>query len=91
MIRTSDDTATPTPSMDVLEKLWWFATSIVATPRAARAALQKVEVAHTSRCTLASVAGPDCHDTGIDPSDATGVASWQPDLPFFMQHGFGRR
>ncbi|MDP3261924.1 MAG: hypothetical protein U1E06_04880 [Tabrizicola sp.] len=91
MIHASDDTDTRTPSIDVLDKFWRFATSIVAAPGAARAALHKVEEAHASRCTLASVAGPDIQDTGIDPSDATGVSSWQPDLPFFMQHGFGRR
>jgi hypothetical protein len=27
----------------------------------------------------------------VDAVDATGIASWQRDLPFVMQNGFGRK
>lgn len=30
-------------------------------------------------------------DTGMSAEDATGIRAYQPDLPFFMQSGFGKR
>lgn len=58
---------------------------------ATRAWLASAENAHVLRCTLESLPAETFRDTGIDPRDATGIASCQPDLPFFMQSGFGRR
>lgn len=91
MINASDETDTrPTPK-EVLAWFMPFATLIAAALRGTRASLRKVEVAHASRCHLASFSAEEFQDTGIDPSDASGIASWQPDLPFFMQSGFGRK
>lgn len=37
-------------------------------------------------------AGEDVmRDTRVPPDTATGLSGWEPDLPFFMQRGFGRR
>lgn len=68
-----------------------FRTLIAAVLAAARASRQKVDDAHAARCTLASFAKAEFEDTGVDPSDATGISPWQPNLPFFMQSGFGRK
>lgn len=38
----------------------------------------------------ARLSAADCRDIGLSAEDATGVASYRPDLPFFMQPGFGR-
>jgi hypothetical protein len=47
--------------------------------------------AHERRRAYESV-GPDTmRDVSLVPELATGAASWQADLPFFMQSGFGRR
>jgi hypothetical protein len=77
--------------IEVLDKFVRFATWIAAVLRGTRARLHKVEVANATRCNLASFSAEEFQDTGIDPSDAAGIASWQPDLPFFMQTGFGRK
>ena len=66
-------------------------TCIAAGLAAARASRKRVEDAHAARCTLAAFSEQDFQDTGIDPSDATGIPPQQPDLPFFMQSGFGRK
>lgn len=50
----------------------------------------RVDKAHARRCELASLPQNVMSDTGLSPEDATGIASHQPDLPFFMQSGFGR-
>ena len=56
-----------------------------------RALVARVNKAHANRCELASLPQDLLSDTGLSPEDATGIASHQPDLPFFMQDGFGRR
>lgn len=91
MIYASDETNGQAKAIDVLGRFVLFTTRIAAVLRGTRAGLHKAEVAHTSRCTLASFSAEHLQDTGIDPSDATGIASWQPDLPYFMQTGFGRK
>ena len=55
-----------------------------------RASIAGVDKAHSRRCELASLPQNVASDTGLSPEDATGIASHQPDLPFFMQSGFGR-
>ncbi len=91
MILASDQAHTRAQPIELLHKQGPFITWIAAYLGATRASLRRVEDAHASRCTLASLAEEIFHDTGIDPSDATGIASCQPDLPFFMQSGFGKR
>ncbi len=63
---------------------------IAAALEAGGRSVLNVEAAHTARCDRAIFAAAENQDTGIDASDATGIASWQPDLPFFMQGGCGR-
>ena len=58
--------------------------------RILRASVGRVDKAHARRCELASLPQDVLRDTGLPPEDATGIASYQPDLPFFMQNGFGR-
>ena len=58
--------------------------------RPSRVSVAKVNKAHARRCELASLPQNVMSDTGLSPEDATGIASHQPDLPFFMQSGFGR-
>lgn len=91
MIDTSTDTDSRTTSTEVLEKCRLFLSWIKAVLGATRRSAQKTEAAHASRCIRASFTAEAFQDTGIDPSDATGIPSWQPDLPFFMQRGFGRK
>ena len=91
MIDTFTDTDSRTTSTEVLEKCRLFLSWIKAVLGATRRSAQKAEAAHASRCIRESFATEEFQDTGIDPSDATGIASWQPDLPFFMQSGFGRK
>jgi len=55
-----------------------------------RAGVAKVDRAHALRCELASLPENTLRDTGITPEDASGIAGWQPALPFFMQNSFGR-
>ena len=55
-----------------------------------RASVARVSKAHARRCELANLPQNVMSDTGLSPEDATGIASYQPDLPFFMQSGFGR-
>ena len=64
----------------------WFSRWL----RALRASVAKVNKAHAKRCELASLPQNVMSDTGLSPEDATGIASHQPDLPFFMQSSFGR-
>lgn len=58
---------------------------------ATRAWLNRAEAAHSARSAHETLSDCDLRDTGMAPEDATGAASWQADLPFFMQCGFGRR
>ncbi len=58
--------------------------------RALRASVAGVDKAHALRCELASLPQNVMSDTGLSPEDATGIASYQPELPFFMQSGFDR-
>ncbi len=55
-----------------------------------RASVARVNQAQIRRCELASLPQNMLSDTGLSPDDATGIASHQPDLPFFMQDRFGR-
>jgi hypothetical protein len=91
MIHASDETIARAKLTEVLDKFVPFTAWIAAVLRGTRACLRKAEVANASRCNLASFSVEDIQDTGIDPSDATGIPAWQPDLPFFMQSGFGKR
>lgn len=91
MIHASDQTNARAKPMEVLDKFVPFTTWAAAVLRGTRACLHKAEVANDSRRNLASFSAEEFQDTGIDPSDATGIASWQPDLPFFMQSGFCRK
>ena len=91
MAHTSENNDTPATPMEMLEKLRYFITWIAAAPGAARTFLHRAEVAHASRSNLASVSAKVVRDSGPDPCDATGIAAWHPDLPFFMQNGFGQR
>ena len=59
--------------------------------RVLRASVARVDKAHAQRCELVSLPQDVLRDTGLSPEDATGIVSHQPDLPFFMQDGFGRR
>ncbi|MDP3195788.1 hypothetical protein [Tabrizicola sp.] len=52
-------------------------------------------VAHTEaamerQSRLAAIQPDTVGDTGLAPEDLTGVATYDPALPFFMQSGFGR-
>lgn len=64
----------------------WFSRWL----RPLRASVARVDKAHANCCELASLPQDVTSDTGLSPEDATGIASHQPDLPFFMQNGFGR-
>jgi len=91
MIHASGDNDIQATPIGVLATVWPIVTRIAAVLGATRNSVRKVDVAHASRCNRAAFLAGDFQDTSIDPSDATGIASWQPDLPFFMQNGFGRR
>jgi hypothetical protein len=91
MAHTSENNDTPATPMEMLETLGHSITRIAVFPGAVRTFLHRAELAHVSRCNLASVSAMVVRDSGLDPSDATGIAAWQPDLPFFMQSGFGQR
>ncbi len=58
--------------------------------RLLRASFARVDKAHIRRCELESLPQDVLRDTGMSPEDATGIARYQPDLPFFMQNDFGR-
>ena len=92
----SDTTATALPDVQqatgagqsillALTRLWrgvW---------RPAHAPTDLVAAAHARRCTLDSLTQADVRDMGLAREDATGIPTIQPDLPFFMQSGFGRK
>ena len=56
-----------------------------------RPALIRAKTAHTLRHELSCLPQEIARDSGLCPEDVTGISTWQPDLPFFMQNGFGRR
>jgi hypothetical protein len=90
MIHITDDHAIRAMPGDVLGKFGRLRARIAAALEAGGRSFHKVEAAHITRCERASFAAEEYLDTGIDPSDATGIASWQPELPFFMQGGCAR-
>lgn len=47
-----------------------------------------LEIAHSRNADLAKLDALCCSDIGMSAPDATGISSYQPDLPFFMQSGF---
>lgn len=55
-----------------------------------RSSVERVDTAHTQSCKLASLPKDTLRDTGLTPEHASGISTWQPDLPFFMQNSFGR-
>ncbi len=58
---------------------------------AASAKARRTDAAHARCRTLESVPPDLFRDTGLTPEDATDIRRHQPDLPFFMQAGFGDR
>ena len=56
-----------------------------------QAAFTGLSKAHARRHELASLPKDIQRDTGLSPEEATGISSFQPDLPFFLQRGFGHR
>jgi hypothetical protein len=91
MAHTPEINHTSASSMEMPRKLGHVISWIAAVLGAARLFLRRAEVAQASRCKLEAVAAEVVRDNGLDPSDATGIAAVQPDLPFFMQSGFGQR
>lgn len=91
MTHTTDDDTPRATALAMPESFRHFALPIAAVLGAIRAFRHRADVAHTARCTRAAFGAQNVQDSGLDPSDATGIASWQPDLPFFMQSGFGRK
>lgn len=91
MAHTSETDIAPATPMEMPKKLGHIIAWIAAVPGAARFLLRRAEAAQTARCRLESVSAEVVRDSDLDPSDATGIPAWQPDLPFFMQSGFGQR
>jgi hypothetical protein len=58
---------------------------------ALRSRLGAAARAHERRRMFESVGEDVVRDTRVPPDTATGLSGWEPDLPFFMQSGFGRR
>ena len=50
--------------------------------------LKSVAIAHARRAELVQIDASTCRDICLSAEDATGISSYQPDLPFFMQSGF---
>ena len=50
-----------------------------------------IDAAHAARRQRDCLPADFSRDTGMSIEDATGLGSWQPELPFFMQSGFGTR
>jgi uncharacterized protein YjiS (DUF1127 family) len=57
--------------------------------RSLLAGMKKVSAAHDARRRFMELSDLDVRDAGLSREDAAGVASHQPDVPFFMQPGFG--
>ena len=54
-------------------------------------AFARTETAQAHARALASLPSDILRDTGLTPEEATGISAFQPDLPFFLQRGFGQR
>ena len=54
-----------------------------------RTSVARAGKAHALRRELASLPQDTQRDTGLPPEAATGISTYQPDLPFFMQSRFG--
>lgn len=52
--------------------------------------VRKVNRAHSQQLELANVPEHVLRDIGLSREEVAGVSAFQPDLPFFMQSGFGR-
>jgi hypothetical protein len=52
--------------------------------------LARVEVAMAGQACRAALRPDMLSDSGLSPDDLTGAPSHDPDLPFFLQAGFGR-
>jgi hypothetical protein len=91
MIHVSENNAAPATPINLHDRVGSFVTWVAAVVGVTRASVDKIDAAHALRCHRASFLVEGNQDTGIDPSDATGIAAWQPDLPFFMQSGFGQK
>jgi hypothetical protein len=50
----------------------------------------RIEAAMAGQARLSAVQPETLRDTGLLPEDLTGATSNDPDLPFFLQSGFGR-
>lgn len=62
-----------------------------STLRQARLRFGAAARAH-DRCRASEAVGGDTmRDTGVVPDTASGIQTWQADLPFFMQSRFGKR
>jgi hypothetical protein len=53
--------------------------------------IEDVNAAHDACRLHRGVSDRDLRDAGLSREQALGVANHQPDLPFFMQPGFGGR
>ena len=67
-----------------LEAFTWLMAVTPGTPRPPTA----VEIAHTRNADLTRLDANTQRDIGKSAQDATGISTYQPDLPFFMQAGF---
>jgi hypothetical protein len=65
--------------------------SLHATVQTFRIWLGAAARAHERRCACEALGADTMRDTGLPPEVASGMQAWQPDLPFFMQSGFGKR
>lgn len=61
--------------------------------RPGRQGADAVAEAQARRCCRERIPRDALRDSGLSRDDATGIGSWQAELPFFMQSGFdaGRR
>ena len=57
----------------------------------ATTAFMRAEQSHQRRLGYAEVSAEVQRDISLSSEEATGLSSHQPDLPFYMQTGFGRR
>jgi hypothetical protein len=51
--------------------------------------MKSVCAAHDAHRQHEEVSDRDLGDVGLSRDDALGIPSYQPELPFFMQRGFG--
>ena len=69
---------------------WWpnILTSVSAAIQNCLAGTTLVGQAHVRRSQAEAVTDETVSDVGLSRDDILGGASWQKDLPFFMQQGF---